>query len=107
MKEKRLLEIEEIISELTVDLLVPIRTDKTVNKEAFDKLYLLLDELKILIKGENKINRRLVGLLFFIYTNVLAESEHAHYSSSVFIESARLEEYLSVIFWDSPFGEMR
>ena len=65
MKEKRLLEIEEIISELTVDLLVPIRTDKTVNKEAFDKLYLLLDELKILIKGENKINRRLVGLLFF------------------------------------------
>ena len=90
MKEKRLLEIEEIISELTVDLLVPIRTDKTVNKEAFDKLYLLLDELKILIKGENKINRRLVGLLFFIYTKVLAESEHAHYSSSVFIESARL-----------------
>ena len=105
MKEKRLLEIEEIISELTVDLLVPIRTDKTVNKEAFDKLYLLLDELKILIKGENKINRRLVGLLFFIYTNVLAE--HAHYSSSVFIESARLEEYLSVILWNSPFGEMR
>lgn len=104
MKEERIIEIEKILSELTIDLLVPIRTDKTINKEAFDKLYLLLDELKTLLKGEIKIHRRLAGLLFFIYTSVLAESEHAHYSDPIFVATARLEEYLSNILWDSPFG---
>ncbi|MBW6411912.1 hypothetical protein [Clostridium weizhouense] len=61
MINDRMIEIEESINKLTVDLLFPIRTSKTVNKEAFDKLYFLLDELKILIKGELIISRKLVG----------------------------------------------
>lgn len=106
MKNERITEIEESISELTVDLLVPIRTSKIVNKEAFDKLYVLLDELKVLIKGEKTISRRLAGLLFFIYTTILAESEHSHYSNPIFIESGRIEDYLSEVLWDSPFGQI-
>lgn len=101
----RIIEIEEIINKLTVDLLVPIRTSKTVNKLAFDKLYLLLDELKSLIKGEVLISRKLAGLLFFIYTSITAEAEHSHYSNPIFIEVGRLEDYLSKILWDSPFGQ--
>ncbi|GAA0075641.1 hypothetical protein UT300005_00190 [Clostridium sp. CTA-5] len=105
MINNKMIEIEESINKLTVDLLVPIRTSKTVNKEAFDKLYLLLDELKILIKGELIISRKLAGLLFFIYTSISAEAEHAHYLSPIFIEVGRLEDYLSKILWDSPFGQ--
>lgn len=105
MINDRMIEIEESINKLTVDLLVPIRTSKTVNKEVFDKLYLLLDELKALIKGETLINRKLAGLLFFIYTSISAEAEHAHYSSPIFMEVGRLEDYLSKILWDSPFGQ--
>lgn len=105
MIDDRIIEIEESINKLTVDLIVPIRTSKTVNKEAFDKLYLLLDELKVLIKGELIISRKLAGLLFFIYTSISAESEHTHYSSPIFIEVGRLEDYLSKILWDSPFGQ--
>lgn len=105
MINNRIIEIEQSINNLTVDLLVPIRNSKTVNREAFDKLYLILDELKALIKGELMISRRLAGLLFFIYTSISGEAEHAHYSSPVFIEVARLEDYLSKILWDSPFGQ--
>lgn len=105
MKNSRIIEIQESINKLTVDLLVPIRTSKTVNKEAFDKLYSLLDELKGLVKGEILINRKLAGLLFFIYTTISAEAEHAHYTNPIFIESGKLEDYLSKILWDSPFGE--
>lgn len=101
----RMIEIEESINKLIVDLLVPIRASKTVNKEAFDKLYFLLDELKVLIKGEILITRKLAGSLFFIYTTVSAETEHAHYSNPIFIEAGRLEDYLSKILWDSPFGQ--
>lgn len=37
MINDRIIEIEEAINKLTVDLLVPIRTSKTVNEEAFDQ----------------------------------------------------------------------
>ncbi|WP_191741691.1 MULTISPECIES: hypothetical protein [Clostridium] len=43
--------------------------------------------------------------MFFIYTSISAEAEHAHYSNSIFIEAGRLEDYLSKILWDSPFGQ--
>lgn len=105
MIKERIIEIEENINELIVDLLVPIRTAKTIDKEAFNKLYLLLDELKSIIKGEAVINRRLAGMLFFMYTSISAEAEHAHYSNPIFIEVAKLEDYLDKILWDSPFGK--
>lgn len=103
--ENRIIEIEEAINKLTVELLVPIRISKTVNKEAFDKLYVLLDELKELVKGEIMIRRKLAGLLFFIYKSISAEAEHARYSNPIFIETGKLEDYLSKILWDSPFGK--
>jgi hypothetical protein len=104
MTNDRMREIEDIINELAVDLLVPIRASKIVNKEAFDQLYLLLDEVKISIKGEKLISRKLAGMLFFIYTAVSAEAEHAHYTNAVLIEAGKLEGYLNKILWDSPFG---
>ncbi len=105
MINDRMIEIEESINKLTVDLLVPIRASKSINREAFDKLYLLLDELKVLIKGEILINRKLAGVLFFIYTTVSAEAKHANYPDHIFIEAGMLEDYLSKILWDSPFGQ--
>lgn len=105
MINSRIIEIEENINKLSVDLLIPIRTSKTVDKKVFDELYLLLDELKVLIKGELIIRRKLAGMLFFLYTSISAEAEHAHYSSPLFMEVGRLEGYLSNILWDSPFGQ--
>lgn len=105
MINNRITEITENINKLSTDLLVPLRTSKSVNKEAFDNLYLLLDELEKLMKGQAVISRKLAGMLFFIYTSVSAEAEHAHYSSDIFIVAAKLEEYLNKILWDSPFGQ--
>ncbi|NMO94325.1 hypothetical protein [Paenibacillus lemnae] len=105
MINDRMIEIEEAINKLTIELLVPLRTSKKVNKEAFDKLYALLEELKELVKGEVLIRRKLAGLLFFIYSSISAEGEHTHYSDPIFIEAGKLEDYLSKILWDSPFGK--
>lgn len=101
---ERIHEIESRINELTTDILVPARTSKSVNEKAFSELYKLLDEVKILVKGTNEISRQLAGLLFFIYTSISAEATHSDYTSPLFIESARLEDYVSRILWDSPFG---
>ncbi len=105
MINDRMKKIEESIDVLTLDLLVPLRTSKSINRVAFDELYTLFDELKILLKGEKSIDRKLPGLMFFIYTSVAAEAEHAHYTNPIFIEVARLEGYLDQILWDSPFGK--
>lgn len=39
----------------------------------------------MLIKGETLIDRKLAGMLFFIYTSISAEAEHAQYSNPIFI----------------------
>lgn len=59
---------------------------------------------KTLIKGDEVISRNLAGMLFFIYTTVSAEAEHAHYTNAVFIEAGKLEDYLKKILRDSPFN---
>ena len=106
MKNDRFLKIQEEVNELVIDLLVPLRNEKRVNKEAFSKLYIYLDELVQLTKGEVFINRNLVGLLFLIYTTVRAEAEHTHYTSEIFIQAAELEDYLNRILRDRTFEEI-
>lgn len=101
----RIIEIEKRINDLTTDLLVPIRTTKKVDKKAFEEFYQLLEEVKSLVQGKDEISRKLAGLLFFIYTTISAEAEHVGYQNPIFIETARLEDYLSKILWDSPFGK--
>lgn len=101
----RIEEITKIINNLATDLLIPVRTSKSVNKEAFAEFYKLLDEVIILVREKELINRKLAGLLFFIYTTISAEAEHANYSSPIFLEASKLEDYLSKILWDSPFGK--
>lgn len=108
MINDRMIEIEEIeedINKLLRDLLDPISESKVINKEAFDRLYMLLDKLKILIKGELLMSRKLAGLLFFIYTSLLSEVDKDKSITSVFVELKRLEEYVSSILWDLPFGQ--
>lgn len=106
MKNDKFLKIQQEVNELMTDLLVPLRNEKRVNKQAFSKLYIYLDELVQLTKGEVYINRNLAGLLFFIYTTVCVEAEHTDYTSEIFIQAAKLEDYLNRILWDGPFGKI-
>ncbi|WLR41722.1 hypothetical protein LC087_12720 [Bacillus carboniphilus] len=98
----RIIEIEQIIDNLMVDILVPLRTSKSINHDAFNKLYNILNEIILQVNGEELIRRNLVGMLYFIYISVASEADHSH-SSSIFMEVAKLEDHLSRIFWDSPF----
>lgn len=102
--KQRIIEIENRINEISTDILVPARTEKKANSQAFTELYELLDEVKVLVKGADEISRKLAGLLFFIYTSISAEAKHTDYTNPLFIESGRLEDYLDKILWDSPFG---
>lgn len=97
----------EQINDIILDLLGPVRTKKEIKREIFDKLYLILDNIKKEIKGEEVIPRKLAGILFFIYFSLNAEAIHTKYPDAIFMETANIESYLDDIIWDSPFKEMK
>lgn len=56
MSEK-LIELYNELNSLELDLLGPIRISKTINKEAFNQFYLLLERLKELLENEEIAKR--------------------------------------------------
>ncbi len=101
----RIEEIKIRIDEIIIDLLVPIRASKTVDQKAFDEFYLILDEVVSLVKGKEEINRELAGLIFFIYTSIEADANHARvdYNHPLFRAVAKVQSYLIEILQGSPF----
>lgn len=104
MMEKEMDIILTEIDNIVQKLLVPVRTEKKVDRESFDLLYDYLDKILELIQGKEMIPRRITGILFFIYTSLSGEVQNNDYKDPVFMEVAKLEGYLSKIYWDSPFG---
>jgi hypothetical protein len=65
------------IDSLLLDLLGPLRTSKTINQTVFTKVTQALDRLHPLIERETLVPKVLVGKLWFIFTSMLSEAEHA------------------------------
>lgn len=64
--------VEEITSSLdtiSIEIVVPLR-GKVINETAFGKLFELMDELQELLCNEKLIPKRLVEILFHIYTQL-------------------------------------
>lgn len=91
------------IDGLVQDLLIPARTEKKLNTQAFEKLYDILIELEKELKGKEYMPRRIAGLLFFVYRSLSADAEHCSYNDELFLAVAKLEDMLDRILWDSPF----
>lgn len=85
--------IEEItakIDALTLDLLGPLRMSKTINHGALAKLTEALDALGPLLEPETMISKSLAGKLWFIFTSMLSEAEHARSN----------REQIEIVAWD-------
>ena len=65
------------IDSLLLDFLGPLRTSKTINQSIFFKVTQAIDRLQPLIDRETLVPKVLVGKLWFIFTSMLSEAEHA------------------------------
>lgn len=65
------------IDSMLIELLGPLRTTKTINQTAFTKVAEAIDRLQPLIENEVLVPKVLVGKLWFIFTSMLSEAEHA------------------------------
>jgi hypothetical protein len=85
--------IEEIAAKvdgLTLDLLGPLRMSKTIDQGALAQLKEALDALGPLWASEEMVSKKLVGNLWFIFTSMLSEAEHARGN----------REQIEIVAWD-------
>lgn len=98
-------EYYEQINELTLGLLIPARTQKVIDKEVFQKFCDILEKIEDEVKGKENIQRKIVGLIFFIYRSLSDEVVTNDYRDELFGAVGKLEDILDKIFWESPFKE--
>lgn len=78
------------IDSLMLDVLGPLRTSKTINQTAFTKLKGKIDNLLPMMETQQYVPKELVGKLWFIFTSMLSEAEHAKTN----------REEIEILAWD-------
>jgi len=91
-------QLEERIGEAAARLLPYLRISKLVDSSAMTDLLDTADLIRVELAGEEFVPRRLVGTLWFIFTSMLAEAEHARAPESILDAAWSYEEKLTKIF---------
>jgi len=102
-------EVVEQIDTLSSELLLSLRKGgraKQLDKNLFARLTSAIDELGRLLSNENHVSKDLVGKLWFIFTSMLAEADHANHPEPILAAAWDVQERLTRIFGphfpDSP-----
>lgn len=94
-------EIMEQIDTLSADLLLSLHAGgkaKQLDKNLFARLTSAIDELERLLSNETHVSKDLVGTLWFIFTSLLAEADHANNPEPILSAAWDIQERLSRIF---------
>ena len=97
LKDKSDYYIKEL-NKIIPDLLIPARTSKTIDKQAFENFNELLSTIQNNIKNDNSIPKQIVGKQFDIYVALCTESQYCEFDSDLFIKTAEYESFLSKLF---------
>jgi hypothetical protein len=97
----RLPDIEERLGVLITEILVPLRTSKTVDSAAMNRLYDLTDEIAAEMVDSDTVPRLLTGRLWFVFTQMLSEADHTRSPEEILTSAWTYEDHLEKIF--SPF----
>ena len=91
-------DLNQKLDRIITELLPPIRAEKRVPTDAFNDLLELLDQFEKHLAKEEVVPKVLVGTLWFIFTSVLAEADHAKEPGPILNAAWTLQEKLRVIF---------
>jgi hypothetical protein len=91
-------ELEARLDTLAIAILVPMRTSKHVDPDALDSLNNLVTDLISEIGDAAVIPRRLAGTLWFIFTQMLTEADHARSPEEILRSAWSYQEQLQKLF---------
>lgn len=92
----------EEINSLVQGLLVPARAEKKIDNDVYEKFCEILIDLANRLKGTEYIPRKIAGLLYFISTSLSNEASFCKYDDELFLASAKIDELIDEVLWDSP-----
>ncbi|HEX8255749.1 MAG TPA: hypothetical protein VF846_21600 [Thermoanaerobaculia bacterium] len=98
MKIEQIGQLKSRFDRIVIDVLGPLRSTKQINREAVDALTALLDELRLLLADEEYVPRTFVGELWFVFTAMLSEADHAKDPEPILIDAWTVAERLRRIF---------
>jgi hypothetical protein len=91
-------ELEARLDTLTTAILPPLRRDKHLNHRALDDLNRLVADLASEIGDSPVISRRLTGKLWFVFTQMLSEADHARSPEEILNSAWNYQEQLQNLF---------
>ena len=90
--------IETRIDELTVPLLVPLRTTKKIDGALFADLLAVGRDLVNAVEGVDIVPKSLVGKVWSIFTTMLVEAEHTREPAPILEAAWQWEDLLDRAF---------
>lgn len=91
-------EIETKLRVLMNEFLPPLRAYKEIKSESFEKFYFELENLIILLEGEEVVKRTLAGLMIFIYHSIRHQAEYTQDPEPILKEAFRVKNYMRKLF---------
>lgn len=91
-------ELEARLDELTIAILPPMRVTKYVDRDAFDALTRLVNDLIDEVGDSPDVSRHLVGKLWFVFTEALTEAEHSRAPAEILSYAWNYEQQLTKLF---------
>jgi hypothetical protein len=90
--------LEARLDDLTIPLLGPLRTSKTLDGTVMEDLLQLGDELGETLSGRATVPTALVGKALFVFTAMLAEADHARSPEPILDAAWQWQEKLQRAF---------
>src|SRR5258708_12081965 len=81
-----------------IAILLPMRATKYVDRDAFDALTSLISDLIAEVGDSPDISRRLVGKLWFVFSQALTEAEHSRAPEEILSYAWNYEQQLTKLF---------
>ena len=87
------------IDNIALNILLPLRAEKVIDSKIMNEFHSLLDELDNALKLEQTVPKKIVGIVWFVFTAMLAEAEHAKEErDSIEIAAWKIADKLQHIF---------
>lgn len=98
VKREQIAGLKNRFDSVVLDVLGPIRLRKEINNNALHELKSIMEELRLALANEEYVPRPLVGELWFVFTSMLSEADHARNPEPILNEAWDIAERLRRIF---------
>ena len=98
MNEAALADLSQRFDDVVLRVLEPVHMRKSIDEAAMSELHAVLDELRKVLANEELVPRVLVGHLWFVFTSMLGEADHARNPEPIRNAAWDIAERLRKIF---------